>query len=288
MKEMTWQQQAIELSKFVKQDGTKLSWRNIAKALGVPKTTVQECLRKHYDMLNTVDEKDFSRILCISDLHMPFHHPKAFQFLAALKEKYKPTFVVCMGDEADKAGLSYHEKSTSLPSAADELHLTRMYMKEVEKLFPNLTLLHSNHGSLAFRRAATHGIPEAYLKSYNDVYGVGSGWKWVDHLCVTLPNGLPLYLTHGRSNDAAKVGKTQGMCIVQGHHHSLSKVEWWKPFSVQGKNQKPLWAMQLGCLIDDYSAAFSYNKGQMTAPMINCGVIIDSKPEIIFLDELVK
>jgi hypothetical protein len=78
------------------------------------------------------------------------------------------------------------------------------------------------------------------------------------------------------------------MCVVQGHHHSLRKVEWWKPFSVKGKNQKPLWAMQLGCLIDDYSAAFSYNKGQMTAPMINCGVIIDSKPEIIFLDELVK
>ena len=103
MQEKTWQQQAIELSKFCKQDGSKMSWRQIAKALGVPKTTVQECLRKYYNMVETVEAQDFSRILCISDLHMPFHHPKAFQFLRALKDKYKPTFVVCMGDEADKA-----------------------------------------------------------------------------------------------------------------------------------------------------------------------------------------
>jgi predicted ArsR family transcriptional regulator len=56
MQEKTWQQQAIELSKFRKQDGSKMSWRQIAKALGVPKTTVQEHLRKHYNMIETVTE----------------------------------------------------------------------------------------------------------------------------------------------------------------------------------------------------------------------------------------
>ena len=233
-----WRQQAIELSKFVKQDGKKLSRRQIARILEVPKTTLQEFMKKHDESI--VLEQDFSRILVISDMHTPFQHPKTLEFLAALKLRYSPTFVVCVGDEADKAGLSYHEKSTSLPSAEDELKLAQMYLKEVEKLFPQLTLLHSNHGSLAFRRAATHGIPEAYLKSYKDVYGVGDGWKWVDHLCINLPNGLPVHFTHGRATDVTKVGKVHGMCVVQGHHHSLSKVEWWAPFSVKGKAQKPL------------------------------------------------
>ena len=281
-----WRKQAIELSKFVKQDGKKLSRRQIARILEVPKTTLQEFLKKHDESI--VLEQDFSRILVISDMHTPFQHPKTLEFLAALKLRYSPTFVVCVGDEADKAGLSYHEKSTSLPSAEDELKLAQMYLKEVEKIFPQMTLLHSNHGSLAFRKAATAGIPSAYMKSYQDVYGVGDGWKWVDHLNIDLPNGLPVHFTHGRATDVTKVGKTHGMCVVQGHHHSLSKVEWWKPFSVKGKDQKPLWAMQLGCLIDDYSPAFNYNKGQMLSPMLNCGIIINGKPEVIFLDELVK
>ena len=281
-----WRQQAIELSKFVKQDGKKLSRRQIARILEVPKTTLQEFLKKHDESI--VLEQDFSRILVISDMHTPFQHPKTLEFLAALKLRYSPTFVVCVGDEADKAGLSYHEKSTSLPSAEDELKLAQMYLKEVEKIFPQMTLLHSNHGSLAFRKAATAGIPNAYMKSYKDVYGVGDGWKWVDHLCIDLPNGLPVHFTHGRATDVTKVGKVHGMCVVQGHHHSLSKVEWWAPFGITGKDQKRLWAMQLGCLIDDYSAAFNYNKGQMLSPLINCGIIINGKPEIIFLDELVK
>ena len=132
MEVTSWREQAIELSKFVKQDGKKLSRRQIARILEVPKTTLQEFLKKHDESI--VLEQDFSRILVISDMHTPFQHPKTLEFLAALKLRYSPTFVVCVGDEADKAGLSYHEKSTSLPSAEDELKLAQMYLKEVEKI----------------------------------------------------------------------------------------------------------------------------------------------------------
>ena len=90
-----WRQQAIELSKFVKQDGKKLSRRQIARILEVPKTTLQEFLKKHDESI--VLEQDFSRILVISDMHTPFQHPKTLEFLAALKLRYSPTFVVCVG-----------------------------------------------------------------------------------------------------------------------------------------------------------------------------------------------
>ncbi len=36
---------------------------------------------------------DTSRILNISDQHMPYEHPDMFKFLAAVKKKYKPTLV---------------------------------------------------------------------------------------------------------------------------------------------------------------------------------------------------
>ena len=158
-----------------------MSWREIAKALSVPRSTVSDYLRQHHSSnLASKQEKedslDTSRILVISDMHIPYQNEKMFDFLAALKDKYCPTLVVSVGDEADKAGLSYHEKSPSMMTAADELHLARMYIKQVEKLFPKMYILHSNHGSLAFRKSASAGIPAAYLKSYNDVFGVGAGW----------------------------------------------------------------------------------------------------------------
>ena len=40
-------------------------------------------------------------ILVISDLHTPYEHPDVVPFLTAIKAKYKPDTVVCIGDEID-------------------------------------------------------------------------------------------------------------------------------------------------------------------------------------------
>ena len=45
---------------------------------------------------------NYKSVLVISDLHIPYHHPDAFKFLAALKKKYKPDLVVNIGDEIDQ------------------------------------------------------------------------------------------------------------------------------------------------------------------------------------------
>ena len=42
----------------------------------------------------TKTDEDNSRILFISDLHIPFHHKDSFDFLRHLKQKYKPTRVI--------------------------------------------------------------------------------------------------------------------------------------------------------------------------------------------------
>lgn len=298
-------------------EDSSLSLRGIAKYLKLPKSTVSDFYKKHkeicleesykeldnvchypYKEAESVVKKvgnpyynpmpDYSRILVISDMHLPFHHPHTMRFLSELKSKYKPTFVVCMGDEADKSAMSYHESNTVLPSASDELVLAKQCIRHLENMFPQLTLLHSNHGSLALRKASTAGIPHSYLKSYNELYEVGDGWKWVDNLLIELPNGTTAMFTHGMSNDVTKVAKSAGVCVVQGHHHTLSKVEYFQNLSVAGKEKTPLWGMQLGCLINNKSEAFSYNKKNLLSPLINCGVIVNGKPEIVFMHEIIK
>ena len=98
-------------------------------------------------------------ILIISDTHSPYHHPDLIPFLKAIKKKYKPDRIVHIGDETDKHGLNFHGQDPDLPSAGDELYEARETIHDIEKLWSNVDLLHSNHGSLAYRRAFKAGLP---------------------------------------------------------------------------------------------------------------------------------
>jgi hypothetical protein len=217
-------------------------------------------------------QKDNSRILLISDLHVPYHHPDSLDFLQHLKDKYNPTRVICLGDELDKHALSFHDSDPDLPSAGDELRLALPVIKKLKEMFPVMDILESNHGSLLYRKAHAHGIPRQYLKSYNEVLGVDDGWQWHYDMVLNLPNGNKCYLHHGKSANVTKTSQTMSMCAVQGHYHETFKIEYW------GNPVNLYWAMQAGCLIDDKSYAFNYNNVNLKRPIIGTGLIIDSMP----------
>lgn len=215
---------------------------------------------------------DNSRILLISDLHIPYHHPDALEFLQHLKDKYNPTRVICMGDELDKHSLSFHDSNPDLPSAGDELRNSLPVIKKLKEMFPVMDILESNHGSLLYRKAHAFGIPKHYLKTYNDVLEVDSGWQWHYDMTLDLPNGNKCYLHHGKSANVTKTSQTMSMCSAQGHFHETFKIEYW------GNPVALYWAMQTGCLIDDNSYAFSYNNVNLKRPIIGTGLIINSMP----------
>jgi predicted phosphodiesterase len=276
-----WQNLAVKLAEAGTSD------RDIAKAVGKGKTTVNDYLRGYREMkaqariddmycepgrVDYEDGKDNSRVLIISDMHIPYHHPKMLPFLAGLKLRYDPTRIISIGDELDKHALSFHDSDPDLMSAGDELRASLPIIKEVETMFPNMDILDSNHGSLVWRKAKHHGVPRQYIKSYNDVLGVGSGWKWHMDMTIELPDGQKVYFHHGKSADGMKLSQAMGMSVVQGHYHEKFGVNYWA---------NPLGAyfsMQVGCLIHDDSYAFSYNNTNLKRPIIGCGLIIDGIP----------
>ena len=281
MTEVNWKQQAIELAK------TGKSWRKIAELLEVSKSTVSDYLRKEFDQV-VVDnrrssetysvrkgdsvEHDNSRILLISDLHIPYHHQDAIAFLTHLKEKYNPTRVICLGDEVDGHALSFHDSDPDLPSAGDEIRQALPVIAELFKIFPKMDILESNHGSLVWRKAKVFGIPKHYIKSYNEVLGVDSGWKWSFDLTVDLPNGQKCYMHHGKTSNIIQLSQQMGMNALQGHYHETFKIDYW------GNSTGLYWGMQCGCLIDDDKLAFNYNNVNIKRPIIGTGLIIDSMP----------
>ena len=214
-------------------------------------------------------------------MHIPYHHKDTLSFLSYLKAKYRPTRVICLGDELDKHSLSYHESDPDLPNAADELRLALPVIAELHKTFPEMDILESNHGSLVYRKAKTHGIPKHYIKSYNDVLGVDNGWKWHFDLMITLPDGNRCYLHHGKTARCLQLAEKMGCCAVEGHYHNSFSIEYYgTPFALN-------WAMQVGCFIDFKSLAFNYANVNIKRPIIGTGLIIDSQPVLapMLMDE---
>jgi hypothetical protein len=206
---------------------------------------------------------------------MPYQHKDMLRFLKEIKKKYKPDFVLNMGDEADKHAMSFHASDSELYSAGDELLKTIEYIRGLYKVFPYMTLLESNHGSMCIRKAKVNGIPLKYLKSYNDIYDVPDTWKWAPELVLKLSNGQKVYACHGKIKDSAKLSQQMSMNVIQGHYHESFKIEYWS-------NPGGLyWGMNVGCLIDNSSMAFAYNKIFPKRPIIGTGIIIDGQPKLL-------
>jgi hypothetical protein len=217
------------------------------------------------------------RILVISDTHAPFQHPDTIKFLKAIKTKYKPDRVIHIGDEIDSHAMSYHDTDPDSFSAGDELVKAREVVWQMEELFPKVDVIESNHGSLWYRKAKTHGIPREAIKTYEEILFPrrNTKWKWHYDLEIKLPNGQPVYFHHGKSANYLLASNKFGMSFVQGHYHGRFGIQYW------GTKERLNFAMQVGCLIDDDALAFEYNKTTMDRPIIGCGMIIDSQPKLI-------
>ena len=214
------------------------------------------------------------RILDISDTHAPFHHPDTLRFLKAIKEKYNPDRVIHIGDEIDNHAMSYHDSDPDCFSAGDELKKARDVVWAMEEIYPKVDVIESNHGSLWYRKAKTHGIPREAIKTYEEILETKK-WKWHYDLTLKLPNGQPCYFHHGKSANCLLASQKLGMSFVQGHYHGRFSINYW------GNTERLNWALQVGCLIDDHALAFEYNKTTMDRPVIGCGIIIDSQPHLL-------
>jgi hypothetical protein len=279
LKNNDWQIDAVKLA-----NSGVMSWREIAEYLKVPKSTVSDYLRVYFDAIEmepprevveyVAPKYDNSRILFISDMHIPYHKEGMLQFLDTLKTKYDPTRIVCLGDELDKQAMSFHDSDPDLPSAGDELQRSLPVIAELEKMFPVMDLVDSNHGSMVYRKSKHHGIPRRYIRSYNEVLGVGDGWVWHNDLVLDMSEWSKpdVYVHHGKTSDAIKTSQLYGMNHICGHYHESFSVKYWStPNGLY-------WGVNAGCLIDDDALAFAYNNANLKRPIIGTAVVIGGVP----------
>jgi hypothetical protein len=208
-------------------------------------------------------------IVCaIPDLHCPYMHPDAFDFLTDIKNKFKPDKIVCLGDEADFHGISFHPKHPSLKSPGDEHDAMLVAMKALYKIFPEVQVCVSNHTARPFRVAFNAGLPALYIRDYKEFMNAPKGWSW--HNRIIIEN---VVYEHGEGvsgRNGAWTAMTQNKkSTVIGHVHGFAGVS----YSSGPFNQT--FAMNAGCLIDPDSLAFAYGEKYRNKATLGCGIVID-------------
>lgn len=212
--------------------------------------------------------------IVISDMHWPYAHPDTVPFLKALKKKYKFDTVICIGDEVDFHDSSFHDSDPDLDSAGVELEKAIEGLQPIYKLFPKVTVIESNHGSMVMRKALVGKIPRKAIKAYRDVLDAPKGWNWIFDTILQTPLG-PVYFCHGKSGAAGTLAKTYGMSCVQGHYHEKAQITY------ISTPEKLMFDAHTGCLADDKSLALGYNKVNPKRPIVSVLIIINGIPQLV-------
>ncbi len=207
-------------------------------------------------------------------MHVPYQHPDMVKFLKAVKDKYSPSKIVCIGDEIDSHSISFHESEPDLMSAGDELTAAIKTLKPVYKLFPKCHVVESNHGSLVYRKGRYAGLSKRMLKTNNEILNAPKGWVWTFDLLLKTPLGN-VYFHHGKSGKSGGLAQSMGMNAVQGHYHSKFQIEY------LANPEKLYWDMHVGCLADDKSLAMGYNKTTLPRPIVGVGLIMNGRPLLV-------
>lgn len=217
------------------------------------------------------------RILVVGDLHAPYTHPDAIDFLRSVRDEYSPDMVVQVGDETDGHAISFHDSDPNLDSAGVELEKAKLVLEEVHALFPNLLVCDSNHGSLVYRRAKAHGLPVQFIKKYRDILFPDHGapaWSWADAWVLNTPLG-PVRFQHQVSGDLMLNASHERTSMVIGHEHGKYSVTY------AASSTALYFGAYAGCLIDRKSMAFAYGKLTRAKPILGVMVITDGCPQLI-------
>ena len=212
-------------------------------------------------------------VLVIPDLHCPYEHPDAFQFIEAAKKKFQPHRAICMGDEIDQHAMSQYTPDPDLHSPGKELDLAAEQLAILARIFPVLPICHSNHGDRYLKKAARASIPRRALRKYAEIYDSPVGWQWADRWEI---DGVVYEHGEGVSGpDAARRKAMYNMKpTVIGHIHSHAGIQYFN------NGERQIWGMNSGCLIDFKSYAFKYAKHFASKPVISLALVDRGVPHL--------
>ena len=130
-------------------------------------------------------------MLVISDLHIPYQHPDAFDFLDAVRRKYKTPIILNVGDVLDHHQGSYHESEPDAMYPEQEYRAAKKDAQLLQEIFPRMVITAGNHDKIPTRKLKSANLPSSMLSDYNELYELKDTWKWLDEYKFDSFGGIP-------------------------------------------------------------------------------------------------
>ena len=217
---------------------------------------------KNYTPL-MIQENSKDNILVIGDLHLPFTHKDYLKFCQEQQEKFRCGTVIFIGDIADFHYSSFHPVEPSAMGCTTEYEKMLHELKDWQEAFPKALVTFGNHDLIPFRKGFAGGLSASMMKSWNQLFNAPRGWKFGEKFIIDR-----VMYTHGTNAAIARMNASR-ISVVQGHCHSLQYVHW-----SQSEIDR-IFAMQVGCGIDNDSYAFTYGRSFPKKPVLGCGVVLN-------------
>ena len=219
------------------------------------------------EMINNFRNNDFNNVLVIGDLHSPFIRKGYLEHCLKIREQYQCNEVVFIGDVVDNHYSSYHDADPDGFGAGEELDRAIYHLKEWHQHFPKAKVCIGNHDAIICRKAFSSGISNRWIKDYDDVLGT-PGWDFRNQHEI---DGVIYTHGTGSSGKGATKRVREWQCsIVQGHIHTEAYVDWYC------NKEYRLFAMQVGCGVDDRSYAMAYARNFTKKYIVSCGVVLNN------------
>ena len=210
-----------------------------------------------------------STVLVGLELHLPFAHQDACDFLETVADTFKVDEVVCIGDLFDNHATSRFDHDPDGLSAGSEVDYALIKAEEIYNLFPNVKYCLGNHDVRIDRVAYKAGIPKRAMKSILELYEVPEGWKACDYFIID-----EVMYEHGDRFGAGQYAHIKAVqsnmrSTVMGHVHTSFGVEY------VANREKLLFGAVTGALINPDSYAMAYGKQYSKKSILGSFIIKD-------------
>ena len=217
-------------------------------------------------------------VLIIGDTHIPFEREGYLEHCRQVQERFNCGTVIHIGDVIDNHYSSYHEANPDGQGAGDELSVAINKLQDWYFTFPEVKVCLGNHDQIIQRKAFSSGLSKRWIKGLAEVLQTPN-WEYdIEHQINDV-----IY-THGTGTSGDKAAYARALnrrrSIVSGHLHTAAGITW----NVSEVDR--IFAMQVGCGIDDSQYSFDYAKAFSKKSIISCGVVLNGGklPIIIPMD----
>lgn len=218
-----------------------------------------------------------NNVLVIGDLHLPFTVHGYFEFCKAQYRKWKCNHVVFIGDIADFHYSSFHSIEPASMGCDTEYQQMLKELAKWQKAFPVAKITYGNHDLIPFRKGVSSGLSLSMMKDWQDLFNAPDTWEFAEKFIID-----DVMYTHGTNAAIPRMTQSR-ISVIQGHLHSNQYVHW----SQSEINR--LFAMQVGCGIDNDKYAFHYGKSFTKKPVLGCAVVLENGtiPIVIPMNKIV-